>query len=271
MKRWKLFSFSLLSLVLSAPFSYIYLTQETELFKFNPLSEDHTYTFDFPFEELTFKPEPNVTLNAIYVPVENAKGTLIYYRGRGGNLEHPWGVTSLDFTSRGYSVLMMDYRKSGKSRGPLSYENFLSDAEYVYDYACKRFGEKNLSIYGCSLGTGVSTYIASKYNPQKLILESPYFSLFDSACNAKSWIPPLLIKTILKYPFRSDLWIQDVTCPIHVFHGIEDDVIAYNSSVRLLDIVKDKIETTHTTIEGYSHSNIYKSLSYKTQLTKILQ
>ena len=271
MKRWKLYSFSLLILVLTAPLSFVYLTQEKELFRPIPLPDTHKFSFNFPYEEITLHTDDGAKLHAIYVPTENAKGTVVYYKGRGGNLEFPWGNTTLDFTSRGYDVIMMDYRGSGKSRGKISYEALLSDAEHVYDYAKKRFGEEHLAIYGSSLGTGVATYVAAKNSPKMLLLESPYYSLYDSACNAKEWIPPALIKVILKYPMPTEQWIQKVTCPVHIFHGKEDEVIAYNSSLRLLDLIKERTETSLTTIEGYSHCKIYLAENYKNQLTKVLK
>ncbi|MDX8431708.1 MAG: alpha/beta hydrolase [Candidatus Algichlamydia australiensis] len=271
MKRWKLYSISLLALILCTPFSYIYLTQERELFKPVPLSNDHKFSFEFPYEEITLTPEEGVKLHALYTPAKNAKGVLVYYKGRGGNLEFPWGETTLDFTSRGYDVLMMDYRSSGKSRGKLSYEAILSDAELIYSYAKERFGEERLAIYGSSLGTGIATYIAARHNPQMLLLESPYYSLLDSACNTKEWIPPALVKVILKYPFPTNHWIQSVRCPVHIFHGVEDEVIAYDSSLRLLDLVKGRLETSLTTIEGYAHRHIYLSDEYKNHLTEVLK
>ena len=55
----------------------------------------------------------------------------------------------------------------------------LNDAEYVYNYLNKRLGydEKNIIIFGRSIGSGPSTYLASKYKPGCLVLMSPFTSL----------------------------------------------------------------------------------------------
>ena len=46
-------------------------------------------------------------------------------------------------------------------------ENILDDALYVYDYINKVLGveEKNIIIFGRSMGSGPSTYISSIRNP----------------------------------------------------------------------------------------------------------
>lgn len=58
-------------------------------------------------------------------------------------------------------------------------ENILNDAEYVYDYLNKVIGieEKNIIVFGRSMGTGPATHIASVRKPCSLLLMSAFKSI----------------------------------------------------------------------------------------------
>jgi fermentation-respiration switch protein FrsA (DUF1100 family) len=73
----------------------------------------------------------------------------------------------------------------------------------------------------------------------------------------------------LKYPFRTDLFIQKVKCPIYVFHGTDDEVIYYESSVKL----KKNFSQNDTlfTISGGHHNDLSKFEAYNSNLNKILE
>ena len=91
------------------------------------------------------------------------------------------GLIAEYFVTKGYDVLIMDYRTYGKSKGKLSEKAFYDDAQYCYDYLLKQYSENEITIYGRSLGTGISTCLASKNNPKQMILETPYFIILDVA------------------------------------------------------------------------------------------
>lgn len=58
-------------------------------------------------------------------------------------------------------------------------ENILDDALYVYDYLnlVLGFDEKNIIIYGRSMGSGPATHVASLRNPGALLLMSSFKSI----------------------------------------------------------------------------------------------
>jgi abhydrolase domain-containing protein 17 len=58
-------------------------------------------------------------------------------------------------------------------------ENILDDAIYVYDYINKVLGieEKNIIIFGRSMGSGPATHVASLRNPGALLLMSSFKSI----------------------------------------------------------------------------------------------
>jgi len=58
-------------------------------------------------------------------------------------------------------------------------ENVLDDAVYVYDYLNKVIGidQKNLIIFGRSIGSGPATHLASVRNPACMLLMSAFKSI----------------------------------------------------------------------------------------------
>ena len=68
---------------------------------------------------------------------------------------------------------------------------------------------------------------------------------------------------------RTDLWIADVPCPVYLFHGTEDDVVPYNSSERLLKLIRT--QSRLITIPGGGHNNLSDFPLYHEELERILK
>ena len=69
---------------------------------------------------------------------------------------------------------MPDYRGYGKSSGRASEVNMHSDCFFIYNKLKEMVPEKNIILYGRSLGSGVATRLATKVHPAYLILETPF-------------------------------------------------------------------------------------------------
>ncbi|MBI3211990.1 MAG: alpha/beta fold hydrolase [Simkania negevensis] len=271
-KKFLVLTFLLLLLLsISYPFAQFYYTQDEKLFlrKELPLSYKHQYSR--PFQEVTITSDDGAKINAIHFTTPHPKGVVLYFHGRGGNVATNWSRVSTDFLIRGYDVLIMDYRGFGKSRGALSEGALLKDAERCYEYLLGQFKEEEIVVYGRSLGTGIATYLCSKHTPKMLLLESPYFSLLDLAPRRVPYLPSFLASFVLKYHFRTDLWITKVECPIHLFHGTADELVPYDSSLRLFKLIKHKLRSSLTTIQEGKHNQIRKHLEYQNPVEALLK
>ena len=245
------------------------LFQEKFLFRNTKLAMDYTYEFKEKFEEMWFSPDANVKLNALYFKTDSTKrkGLIVYFHGNADDLRR-WGKHAVDFTKNDYDILMIDYRQFGKSTGELSERALHSDATHVYEWAKKRFPESKIILYGRSLGTGIATQLAAKNKPKMLLLETPYFNLSDVV---NSYFPLIPYETILKYQFRTDLYIKQVDCPIHFFHGTKDAVVPYKSSLKLAVLLNKKPSEILTTIPNGGHKNLAEFQSYHTALDSLLK
>ena len=156
----------------------------------------------------------------------------------------------------------MDYRTYGKSKGVLNEEAFYTDAQYCYDYLKERYEEASITVYGRSLGTGMATFVASKNNPKQLVLETPYYSITDVA---QSRFPVFPANWLLSYKFESFKYMQNIRCPITIFHGTSDYVISYASAKKLFLASKDK-NIDFVTIEGGGHNNLRDYDAYRKKI-----
>lgn len=207
----------------------LYIFQERLLFYPSPLLQRLAYPFRSSFEE-HFIPVKGSRLNAVLLKTANTKGLVIYYHGNAGNILL-WEPVSWSFLRCGYDDLLVDYRGYGKSGGRIQSEaQLLSDAEAAYQWALARYPESQIVLCGRSIGSGLSTYLASIHRPQKRILESAYFSLLDMKKHLYPFVPDFL----LRYTLRTDLWMGGVRCPIFLIHGRQDALIPFSSSERLL-------------------------------------
>ncbi|MBT8296809.1 MAG: lysophospholipase [Maribacter sp.] len=244
----------------------LYFLQEKLIFLPAKLPNDFEYSFTHDFEEINLKTEDGHNLNAIHFKQVKSKGLILYFHGNAGNLSR-WGDITSFFVEKDFDVLVMDYRTYGKSTGKLSEEALHDDAQLFYDYAMKQYDEDEIILYGRSLGTGIAANLASKNKPNKLILETPYYSLMDVA---RERFPYLPVKWLMKYKFLSHVFMQNVTCPITIFHGTNDSVVPYTSGKRLFNSLPHKTIKFYTIDQG-EHNNLIKFETYLEGIEEVLQ
>ncbi len=243
-------------------------SQESLIFYPEILPPDYPFAFSEPFEEVTV-PVEAATLNALLFKAPNPKGVVLYFHGNAGSLR-TWGDVSRDFTSRGYDILIPDYRGFGKSTGNISNEKqLLGDGLAVYRMLTKTWPENRIIVYGRSIGTGIATFVARSGKPRMLILESPFLSLVDLASHHYPFLPRLLIAMFLKYPQRTDRWIGEVACPVYLFHGTKDDIIPFDHSARLEALIRSPHRLIR--IEGGGHNNLSDYGAFDRELDQILR
>ncbi len=264
-QKLKKVAFILVSLYLMVG-TLLYFFQEKMLFLPTTLEQDYRYQFSYPFEELFLKPEEGVIINAIHFKIENPKGVVLFFHGNAGDLSR-WGNLAEYFVKKQYNVLVMDYRTYGKSKGKLSEAALYYDAQYCYDYLKVRYSEDEIIVYGRSLGSGLATNIASKNNPKQLILETPYYSILDVA---QSRFPMFPVKQLLKYKLLSYQFIKDITCPILMLHGTNDQVVPYQSAKKLYE-ASPKAKTTFVTIEDGTHGDLSAFEIYHKYIGEVLE
>lgn len=244
----------------------IYFIQEKILFRPTVLPQDFKFEFQYDFEELFLKTDRDAVINALHFKARNPKGIILYFHGNSGNLLR-WGKVTEFFVEKQYDVLVIDYRTYGKSVGVLSEQALYHDASYCYDFLKERYEEKDITVYGRSLGTGIAAYVASKNHPKNLILETPYYSMIDVA---KIRFPMFPVQRISKYKLPTHEFIQQVKKPILILHGSKDRVVPFESGRKLYEASPKEL-TTLIKIEGGTHKDLIHFEAYQAGIEAVLK
>ena len=242
------------------------LFQERFIFIRFRTSRGYKYKFAGAFEERFIKADDRTELHALYFKAEAPKGVILYFHGNTGSVRR-WGKYAHRFVRLGYDVLVPDPRGYGKSRGVLSEEALHADAGLWYDEVLKTWAEKDIVVFGRSLGSGLATPLAALRSPRMLILETPFANLYDVATN---YLPILPYRLLLRYTFRNDKSIKRIQCPVYILHGKFDAVVPYSSALRLYALTPSHVHREMITFPKGHHSDLPRFPRYQRLLLRVL-
>jgi len=243
-----------------------YLIQEK--FIFVPLHTDELSRrkIRLPFDEVLIDTPNEGLIHGQLFKANQPKGIVFYLHGNTGSMKR-WRFMAEDICKLGFDVFVMDYRGYGESRGKRSEAIMHRDVEFCFDYVTKNYTLPKI-IYGRSLGCAFATRLASKREVQKVVLETPFNNMIDTA---KYYLPFLPAMFLLRYRFRSDIYIRQIKCPIHIFHGTNDIIVPYPLAAKLYKAAKlNNSQVYFTTIKKGKHSNLKKFWVFRSRLAEFL-
>lgn len=148
------------------------------LFGFDAVKQQNTGA-DTAFETVTFSTENGIDLEAWHMRVDSSIGTVAIFHGHGGK-KSAHLPEAAHFRKLGYNTLLVDFRAHGGSKGNTCTIGFKEseDVKLAYDYLVRQ-GEKNIILYGVSMGASTITKAVKDYaiSPAKIILDMPFGSL----------------------------------------------------------------------------------------------
>lgn len=242
----------------------LFLNQEKLIFRPERIPDDYKFEFKHQYEEFFFEPKRGIKLNAVLFKSKEAKGVVIYFHGHRGSIAS-WGYVADDIIENGWDCLVFDYRSYGKSNGKIISEQSLhKDAQFIYDVMKERYHKKEIIIFGQSLGSGIASKLAMENPCKALVLVTPYFNFTDVV---RFHYPFLPVRFLLKYKLTTNKFISKVNAPIYLIHGTKDELIQYESSIRLTELSE---QISMTTINGGLHGNLQEFDEYKETLKEIL-
>lgn len=250
-KVWKWFKIIAIIYILGGV--GLYFLQDYILFHPVTLKRDHNYDFAEKHKDINIPINERSNLNIVQFLSNDTvtKGVVLYFHGNKKNISW-YAKYPPYFTRHGYEVWMIDYPGFGKSTGKFTERTLYNWSDYLYSFARKRFSGDSIIIYGKSMGTGIATRLASIQPCKKLILETPYY---DFPSLIKQYFPIYPVDLMLHYKIPTYQYIQNVTAPVTIFHGTDDDVIRYRNAKRLKVFLKPKDE--FVTINDAEHNNLY--------------
>ena len=207
------------------------------LFGINAEKKRNDVTTDSTFKTVYLKTKDSLKLEAWYIPVDSAAGTVILFHGHGGNKS---GVIkeAESFKQMGYSTLLLDFRAHGNSEGntcTIGYDE-TEDVKLAYDYVTAT-GEKNIILWGISMGASTIAKAAKDYElePKKIILEMPFGTIEDAVKGRIKMmgLPPQPIATLLTFwggtehafwafGMKPQEFVKNIKCPVLLQWGKND-------------------------------------------------
>ena len=167
-------------------------------------------------------------------------------------------VMAYDYTGYGLSVPgPLHTSSSGKPEGPsenMVYRNI--EAAFRYLTTVRNVAPSDIVLYGRSLGSGPSCYLAAKtaLNGRPvgaLILHSPFLSVYRVVADLNG-----LDMGMVGDMFNNERRAASVRCPTLVIHGMNDEVVPFFHGQRLLAAVPEEYRACPFWVENMGHNHI---------------
>ena len=194
-------------------------------------------------------PVDGAVINGWYQAPQPGKPLIVFYKGNAQSFgdEHERFER---WVADGYGFLAFDYRGFPASPGSITQQGMLDDSVAAFDWAAAKGFP--IVIWGRSIGSGPSTYVASVRDAKALLLETPFLSAVTVAGERYPYLP---VSLVMQDQFPVNQWILDVAEPVLVAHGTADTTIDVSNGERVYALAPNKDELW---IEpGANHSDLW--------------
>ena len=197
-------------------------------------------TIGLAYEEVTIVTDDGVSLDAWFLPVNQARGVLLFFHGNAGNISHRLDSLKV-FNELGLATLIFDYRGYGRSRGVPSEEGTYRDAEAVWRYITEQrhTKPKDTVLFGRSLGAAIAAHLATQHTPGALIIESGFTSVPDMAAEVYPFFPA---RRLARLYYDTKAYLDSVSCPVLIVHSRDDEIIPFGHGRRLFAVANEPKE-----------------------------
>lgn len=188
------------------------------------------------FERVT-TPDKYKLMVADIAPLKDDKNVIILIcYADSGNIQK-WLGYGMMLSELGYRTMMFDYRGFGNSdkfridKDTLYYDEYITDANTVFNHLKKKYPESRVGLFGMSMGSIMTTSLARNLKGEFIIGDS-YITDLGEAIN----LIEKRYKRSIKVPFSAsehDSKIFDLQQPILLMNG-KYDSLCYNGAGNLI-------------------------------------
>jgi len=156
---------------------------------------------------------------------------VLYFGGR--SEEVSWVVRDAGTLFPGMTVLAMNYRGYGDSRGIPGEEHMVEDGCMLYDWLASRrnVDAKRIAVVGRSLGSGVAVQVAKERPASAMVLITPYDSILAIAQRRFRGVP---VSFVLKHRFESVKYASLLKAPTYILRAASDDIVPHSHTDQLV-------------------------------------
>ncbi|MGD0444243.1 MAG: alpha/beta fold hydrolase [Edaphobacter sp.] len=186
-------------------------------------------------------------LSAVYVPAGDEAPAVLICHGIGELVEYWGGVQDL-LKTMGVSSLVFNYSGYGDSSGYISAANCEEDAGSAYNELVTR-GHRSIVLLGFSLGSAVSSAVASRLGVDGLVL-CEGFSTLREAGTAIGF--PQWMTRVVPDSWQTIRRVSELEIPVLVVHSDKDGLFPVTMARRVADACGTRGELI--VINGLSHN-----------------
>jgi uncharacterized protein len=191
--------------------------------------------------------QDGLTLRAHWRAPDAGRSSVIYFHGNAGSLAGATAETEV-LASKGYGVLLVEYRGYGGNPGEPSEQGFYRDGRAAMAFlAAQGVAPQQTIIAAHSMGTGTAVQMAQEFTPAALILLAPFMTLPDAAAAALPYIP---VRWLMRDRFDNLGKVRGLAMPVLVLHGTADPVVPFALGQRLGEASPT---ATFRAVEGAGH------------------
>ena len=221
---------------------YFFILISTYIFQRNLLYHptENNYSGDqitVSVEKVKIKTQDDIELLSWFHKKNTKKyKTILFLHGNAGSLENRIHKIN-HFKDININFLIIAWRGFSGNKGKPTEEGLYEDARSAIRWLqLNDIEEKNIIIYGESLGTGVATEIAQNRNFAGIILESPFTSMIDTG---KKNYPYLPVRLLLKDKYESDKKIKNIKSPVLIMHGKVDNIVPFYMGEKMYELANE--------------------------------
>jgi pimeloyl-ACP methyl ester carboxylesterase len=186
------------------------------------------------------------TIATYHLPAAGAQNLLLYSHGNGEDIGLARPFLEL-FTRAGIAVLAYDYPGYGTSSGRPSEAGTYAAIEAAYRHATETLGYRpeQITLYGRSLGSGPSSWLAEREPVAGLILDGAFTSTFRVLTGYK----------LLPWDkFDNHARLSKIRCPILIIHGTLDQTVPFSHALKNWKRIEGPKHRLF--VEGAHHGNV---------------
>ncbi len=186
---------------------------------FKPNRSNHGALERLTHTRLILGSEFGLALDAAWFP-RNSEAVVLFLHGNRHNITRFYDHYAL-FEALGISCLTFDYPGYGNSAGRPSEAALYASARAAHSHLVRSLGftEKQIAIYGCSLGGAVAMELASNVAAGCLITESTFTNSHEVASFLYPYLP---VTRFLPRRFTNDSRVGQIDIPKLIIHGDQD-------------------------------------------------
>ncbi|GAX21263.1 hypothetical protein FisN_1Lh092 [Fistulifera solaris] len=212
-------------------------------------------TYLHPSRHFWLTNEDGSSIPAFFIERPSASVTILFSHGNAEDLGmiYDW-FSDLARVLR-VNIMAYDYTGYGKASGVPSEQSCYKDIEAAYRYLVdvRHIQPEQIVLYGRSLGSGPSCYLARKTAQQGrsvggIILQSPLLSAYRVAFDFRF--------TMMGDRFPNVDYAPDIATPVFIIHGTQDEVVPFWHGEELFLAVPQQWRARPFWVEGAGHNNI---------------